>query len=157
MVNKNKIKNRITEEIYNYLIKRRKKRERKMGTQSLLGATRTVVAIRDWSCYESIRKNSIITTTTVSAFSSSSSRRSSSLCCRWSPLTTIASSSSMSYDKELAAAKKAATLAARLCQVCHSPLSNPKTTTNAFFYTLFRVLYGFLFVVPESAKGSSSI
>ncbi|WJX52755.1 Ca(2+)-binding ATP:ADP antiporter sal1 [Trifolium repens] len=86
-----------------------------MGTQSLLGATRTVVAIRDWSCYESIRKNSIITTTTVSAFSSSS-RRSSSLCCRWSPLTTIASSSSMSYDKELAAAKKAATLAARLCQ-----------------------------------------
>jgi hypothetical protein len=63
----------------------------------------------------------------------------------------------MSYDKELAAAKKAATLAARLCQVCHSPLSNPKTTTNTFFYTLFRVLYGFLFVVPESAKGSSSI
>ncbi|XP_045826864.1 SAL1 phosphatase [Trifolium pratense] len=91
-----------------------------MGTQSLFGATRTVVAIRDWNCYESIRKKSIITTT-FSAFSSSSSstKRSSSLCChRCSPLTTIASSSysSMSYDKELAAAKKAATLAARLCQ-----------------------------------------
>ncbi|CAJ2677856.1 unnamed protein product [Trifolium pratense] len=88
-----------------------------MGTQSLLGATRTVVAIRDWSCYESIRKKSIITTT-FSAFSSSSTKRSSSLCChRCSPLKTIASSySSMSYDKELDAAKKAATLAARLCQ-----------------------------------------
>jgi len=32
-----------------------------------------------------------------------------------------------SYDNELAAAKKAATLAARLCQACPSPLSiNPK-------------------------------
>jgi 3'(2'), 5'-bisphosphate nucleotidase/inositol polyphosphate 1-phosphatase len=49
----------------------------------------------------------------------------------------------MSYDKELAAAKKAATLAARLCQACHSTLSNPKTTTTsiAFFDILFLVLY----------------
>ncbi|CAL5213867.1 unnamed protein product [Lathyrus oleraceus] len=74
-----------------------------------LVATRAA-AIKDWSCCESIRRKSI--TTTLSFFSSTT--RSSSLSCTWSPLTTIVSS--MSYDKELAAAKKAATLAARLCQ-----------------------------------------
>ncbi|XP_004504666.1 3'(2'),5'-bisphosphate nucleotidase 1 [Cicer arietinum] len=73
-----------------------------MGTQTRwLGARATAIRVgSDWNCYES-------TTTTRT-------RRSFSLCCRWSPLTTLASS--MPYEKELAAAKKAATLAARLCQ-----------------------------------------
>lgn len=104
-----------------------------------LVATRAA-AIKDWSCCESIRRKSI--TTTLSCFSSTT--RSSSLSCTWSPLTTIVSS--MSYDKELAAAKKAATLAARLCQVRHSPISsfcNPKTTTIDFLLVLYGLLCWF--------------
>jgi hypothetical protein len=58
------------------------------------------------------------------------------LCCRWSPLTTIASSSSsMSYDKELAAAKKAATRDGT------KYISNGATATLCTYVILWYTLY----------------
>jgi len=83
--------------------KKKKERERKMGTARLWWGARgiSVGVGSDWRLSEArIRKRGISVSTRSS-------------CCS-SPLTLIVSS--MPYEKELAAAKKAATLAARLCQ-----------------------------------------
>ncbi|KAL4331447.1 3'(2'),5'-bisphosphate nucleotidase 1 [Arachis hypogaea] len=65
-------------------------------------------------CVTNFRNQPIITTT-ISA-TPQGTRRPFSVFCSYSSPFLAASSSSMPYDKELAAAKKAATLAARLCQ-----------------------------------------
>lgn len=86
-----------------------------MGTPTCLLRGRAIGVVgSNWSwCESRIGKKTII------SFRDLSTRGTPfSLCCSWSPLTTIVSS--MPYEKELAAAKKAATLAARLCQALPS-------------------------------------
>jgi len=92
--------------------KRKKGRERKMGTATVWWRARAISAGvgSDWRLSEArIRKRCISVSTRSS--------------CSSSPLTLILSS--MPYEKELAAAKKAATLAARLCQALIHNFSLP--------------------------------
>ena len=81
----------------------------------------------DWSCFQSqsqpkFRKQGI--SITVSATATARGTRPLSLLCSYS--SPVILSSSMPYEKELAAAKKAATLAAHLCQAHPISLSGPQ-------------------------------
>lgn len=87
-----------------------------MGTPTRWLRARAIRVGSDWKWCEPrrIRKEAIFSVCDL--LSTRGRRPFSSLCCCWSPSLTPIVVSSMPYEKELAAAKKAATLAARLCQ-----------------------------------------
>lgn len=120
-----------------------------MGTPTCLLRGRAAIGGgSNWSwCEPRIGKQTIISLRDLSTRGNPFS-----LCCSWSPLTTVVSS--MPYEKELAAAKKAATLAARLCQALPSlfPLLKPNTIADIIVMDIHSCFYFIVWLMQKVQK-----